>query len=350
MLDDTNVLRQRDPSRVLERISELYLDTRWEPVVENPDHDDREINNVVIAGMGGSALAADILVAACKSELTVPVEVVKDYNLPGYAGYNTLVIASSQSGNTEETLSCHQQAQDRGCQVVVLTTGGKLLDAARDHDVMSVIIPQGGQPRMATIKHMRGLLEIFRSYHLLDRVFNDDVAAVHDWLRDESQRWHPDVPTHENYAKQLALMAVGKTPVIYGGPMTSALAYKWKISWNENAKNIAFCGRFPEMNHNEFIGWSSHPIDKPFAVFDLRSSYDSARIRERMELTDRLLSGMRPRVTDIELAGDTLAAQSLWACVLADMVSSYAAVLNGVNPEPVELVERFKQELSSDTA
>lgn len=346
MLDDTNVLRQRDPSQILEHVSELFKDTQWTPVLENTEHDDREILNVVIAGMGGSALAADILSAVVRSWLGVPIEVIKGYDLPGYAWQNTLVIASSHSGNTEETLSCYQQARDRGCQLAVLTSGGKILSRAREHAVMTAVIPAGGQPRMATIKHLKALLALFESFRLLDSTLSDKVAASHDWLRDESQLWHPAVPVHENYAKQIALQSVGKTPVIYGGPLTAPLAYKWKISWNENAKNIAFCNQFPEMNHNEFIGWSSHPIDKPFVVFDLRSDLEPVRITERMELTDRLLSGKRPKAIVVELAGDTSVAQCLWACILADAASCYTAILNGVNPGPVELVERFKSELS----
>lgn len=346
MLDDTNVLRQRDPSRVLEHICELYIDTLWQPETENIEHDGRELRNVVIAGMGGSALAADILSGVIKQWFGLPVEVVKGYDLPGYAWQNTLVIASSHSGNTEETLSCYDQARERGCQMAVMSTGGKLLELAREHQVMSVVVPSGGQPRMATIKHLKGLLWIFENYKLIDGTLTRDIEAAHDWLREESGRWHPAVPIHENYAKQLALMAVGKTPIIYGTSLTSALAYKWKISWNENAKNTAYSNFFPEMNHNEFIGWSSHPIEKPFAIFDLRSDHDKDRNIERMELTDRLLSGKRPKATVIELAGSTMIAQCLWACVLADMTSCYTAVLNGVNPEPVELVEKFKKELS----
>src|SRR5690606_4113263 len=150
MLDDTNVLRQRDPSQILEHVSELFKDTQWTPVLENTEHDDREILNVVIAGMGGSALAADILSAVVRSWLGVPIEVIKGYDLPGYAWQNTLVIASSHSGNTEETLSCYQQARDRGCQLAVLTSGGKILSQAREHAVMTAVITAGGQPRMAT--------------------------------------------------------------------------------------------------------------------------------------------------------------------------------------------------------
>jgi glucose/mannose-6-phosphate isomerase len=151
--------------------------------------------------------------------------------------------------------------------------------------------------------------------------------------------------TDENYAKQLAYIAVGKTPVFYGGALTAPVAYKWKISWNENAKNVAFWNEYSEFNHNEFMGWTSHPIEKPFAVFDLISKLEHPQILKRFEISDRLLSGMRPKATVINLAGETAIQQLLWGCILADFVSIYVAILNGVDPTPVGIIEKLKHEL-----
>jgi len=150
----------------------------------------------------------------------------------------------------------------------------------------------------------------------------------------------------KNYAKQLALLAVGKTPVFYGGTLTAPVAYKWKISWNENAKNTAFWNELPEFNHNEFIGWTSHPVEKPFAVFDLVSHLEHSQILKRFEISDRLLSGQRPKSTVVNLQGDTAIKQLLWGSILADFVSIYVAILNGVDPTPVPLIEKLKQELA----
>ena len=346
MLDDVNVLNQRDPGDVLGFASDIYQDAAWDAVVGCNQHDDREIRNIVLAGMGGSALAADILQVIVKDWLGVPFEIVKGYDLPGYAWQNTLVITSSQSGNTEETLACFETARERGCQMAALTAGGKLLERVQRDNILHVQIPEGGQPRMATIKHLRALLAIFKSFGLIGDTLARILAESKDWLGEESDRWHRDVPVQNNYAKQLALLSAGKTPVFYGGPFTAPLARKWKISWNENAKNMAFYNQYPEFNHNEFIGWSSHPVEKPFVVFDLVSDFDSDRNRERMELSERLLSGKRPARNIIELKGENDIVQAAWACILADIAGCYAAILNGVNPEPVDLVERFKVELS----
>lgn len=291
-------------------------------------------------------MAADLLATILRDWIATPIIIVKGYNLPKFTSANSLVIASSQSGNTEETIGCYDQARAIGAQLAVLTTGGALLERAEHHDILTAVIPTGGQPRMATIKHLKALIAILRHFGLIDDTLMNDVEASHDWLASEVSRWRKEVPVHDNYAKQIALETVGKTPIIYGGQLTAPLAYKWKISWNENAKNTAFYNQYPEFNHNEFIGWASHPVDKPFAVIDLVSSYEQPRILERIALSDRLLSGKRPKAHTVNLAGDTLVAQMLWACILADMASCYTAVLNQVDPEPVELVERFKRELA----
>ncbi len=124
------------------------------------------------------------------------------------------------------------------------------------------------------------------------------------------------------------------------------IAYKWKISWNENAKNVSFWNEYPEFNHNEFLGWTSHPVEKPFAVFDLISNFEHPRILKRFEISDRLLSGQRPKAMTIELKGKSPIAQMLWGSILADFVSIYVAVLNGVDPTPVPLIEKLKKELA----
>ena len=126
----------------------------------------------------------------------------------------------------------------------------------------------------------------------------------------------------------------------------SPVGYKWKISINENAKNTAFCNELPEFNHNEFIGWSSHPVDKPFVVLDLISGFEHPQVLRRFAITDQLLSGLRPKAISVELQGESVIAQMLWGCVLADFVSIYLAILNGIDPTQVDLIEKLKQELA----
>lgn len=346
MLDDINILNQRDPGRVLAKADDLYIQVDEAMTVEPVATKGADIRNIIIAGMGGSSLAADTLKALMYDRLDMPYEVVKDYNLPAYTGEHTLVIVSSHSGNTEEAVSCYKQAIERGCQVGAIASGGQLLDLAHEAKVPFVAMRGDTQPRMAMIMNLRAMLLMLGSFGFNTHDLCEEMAESREWLRTETESWSRESSTDSNYAKQLALLSVGKTPVFYGGPLTAAIAYKWKISWNENAKNLSFCNQYPEFSHNEFIGWSSHPVEKPFVVFDIISDHESIRIIERMELSDRLLSGMRPKAHQIRLQGATLMQQLLWGSVLADYVSIYVALLNGVNPEPVELIEKFKQQLS----
>lgn len=346
MLDDANVIKQRDVSGALDVAAALYKQVAYDSQLAHADHDGRQLRSVVVAGMGGSALAADVVKVLLGQTLTVPFDVVKGYELPIYAGKDTLVIASSHSGNTEETVACMNEAIRRGCQMAAIATGGKVKDIADEHDIMFAQIPHDTQPRMGMIYNLRVLLRILVEYGLVKPSMYDELAQTEQWLHDESDLWVKEMPTERNYAKQLALIAVGKTPVFYGGSLMAPVAYKWKISWNENAKNVAFWNYLPEFNHNEFLGWTSHPVEKPFAVFDLVSELEHPRVLKRFSLSDKLLSGRRPKSTVVPIEGDTLLKQMLWGCVLADFVSIYVAILNGVDPTQVDLIEKFKKELA----
>ena len=345
MLDDLNILQQRDPSDTLGGVLNIPVQAEYEAQVIPGVPQQCDIKNIVFAGMGGSALAADMVYVLTKGWLHIPFTVVKGYDLPGFVGEETLVVAISHSGNTEETIECYQQARAKNACVAAVSTGGLLIDKAKIDSVPHVIIPSGAQPRMSTVYHLRALLKLLQFFWVIDEDLYNQVANSTQWLKDEIMQWSATIPESNNYAKQIAKLSIGKTPEFFAGELTWPLAYKWKISWNESAKNLAFFNQYPEFNHNEFIGWSSHPIEKPFVIFDLRSSLERERIRERMELSDQLLSGKRPKAHSIELRGDTLLRQLLWGLVLADVASIYTALLNGVNPEPVTLVERLKREL-----
>ena len=345
MLDDKNVIQARDPEGALNIAVNQYEQTKHDIQLINPDHDNRHIDNIVIAGMGGSTLDALVLVAWLKNSLNIPIEVLRSYSLPNYVNNNTLLILSSYSGNTEETLSVLNQGLERQAQLAIVTSGGELQAKAEQYSITSVIMPGHIQPRMAAIFGLRSLTAILVHFGVLDIDYLEQIASTADWLQSESSNWASDNTIDKNYAKQLALIAVGKTAVFYGGEITSPVAYKWKISWNENAKNLAFWNQYPECNHNEMIGWTSHPVNKPYVIFDLVSQLEHPQILKRFTISDRILSGMRPKSNIIDIKGDTVIAQLLWSSILADFVSIYLAILNGVDPTPVNIVEKLKSEL-----
>ncbi len=348
MLDDENILKQRDSGGALEVAASEWQQASYAATIEQGDHDGRAIHKVVLAGMGGSALAALLVKSWLNDVIAIPFEVVREYTLPKYVDESTLVIVSSCSGNTEETLSCLDDAVAQNAQIAILTSGGTLLERAKKGDITYITLPDRSQlePRMTTIAQIRSLARLLAHFGIIDEKYFVQIAEASDWLHSESELWAKTVNVERNYAKLMALIAVGKTPVFYGGSLMAPLAYKWKISWNENAKNIAFWNTIPESNHNEFIGWTSHPIEKPFVVFDLVSELEHPRIQKRFNLNDRLLSGMRPKSNVIPIQGTSVIEQLLWGCILADYVSIYVAILNGVDPTRVDLIEKLKKEMN----
>ncbi len=344
VLNDLKMIHQRDAQDALGiagKQTEQYkynFGFSWQP--------NREITKVIVAGMGGSGLAAK----AYKDfgELTVPLEVVQGYNLPGYIDENTLVICSSYSGNTEETVSAFDQAINHTSKpmVVIIASGGKLLDLAQQNSLPCLQLPSGFQPRYTFGYQYRALVELFSQTTLI----GPGQVAELDRLADEAlpkiQQWFADVPTEQNLAKQLAQELVGSSVVVYSSNQFVSVAYKWKISFNENAKNIAWHNAYPEFNHNEFLGWTSHPVDKPYKVINLISKSDHPQIIRRFTVSDKLLSGQKPVAETVDLIGDSLLAQMIYGVALGDFVSLYLALLNGLNPTPVELIEKLKQELA----
>lgn len=341
MLDDLKYINNVDKSDALgvagKQASQLLYD--YELTVEPL----QEITNIVVGGMGGSGWPS--LVLKSWPGLSVPFELSNDYSVPAYVNENTLYIASSYSGNTEETLASLKEADESGAQIVVMSAGGKLADIAKEKKYPLYKIPSGFQPRMSSFFFLAALVQILEPLSLIPA---GSLTQLHDaakWLEGKNANWLPDVKESENSAKQLAQKLVGKNVIVYSGPLLYPAANKWKICINENAKNTAWSNQYPELNHNEFIGWSSHPAEKPFAVVEIQSKLENPRILQRFELTDKLLSGKRPHAEIVTPLGETIIKQILWSFNFGDYVSLYLAILNNVDPTPVGLVEKFKKEL-----
>lgn len=340
MLDDLKIIHERDAQDALG-----VNEKQWQQLLTQYDvtMEPREYQNIVLAGMGGSALSAQI--ALVWPSLPLPFEIVRGYDIPQYVGANTLFIASSYSGNTEETLEALRQAEAKGAVIAVMASGGKLGDIAAEKGYPYFQLPAVSQPRYAALASLRALLSLFVAARVLDDSVLSELAAAAPWLQEQIQAWVPTVPTDKNRAKQLAHEIIGKSVVMYGGPKTYPAAYKWKISFNENAKHVAWVNQYPEFNHNEFIGWTEQPTEKPYTVIDLRSPLEHERVQKRFEVSERLLSGRRPAPEVVVPAGDTLLQQLLWLIALGDFTSLYTAILNGINPTPVDLIESFKKSL-----
>jgi len=341
MLDDVVMIHERDAQDALgiaeKQWQQLLVDFDIEKMSTKPA-------NIVFAGMGGSALGA--LLASTWPGFDVPFEIVRNYSIPKYVDSSTLFVASSYSGNTEETLSALSTAEKMGAKIVIIAGDGKLVEIAQEKNYPVAVLPTVSQPRYAVLYSFRAFLSVLVAAQFLDETeVKTEMQKASDFLKAQTSLWAPTIETTKNPAKKLALDLVGKSIVVYGGPLTYPAAYKWKISFNENAKNIAWVNQFPEFNHNEFLGWTSHPLDKPYAVIDLRSSFEHPQIQKRFEVSAKLLSGKRPASHVVQAEGESILEQLLWLVAMGDFVSLYLALLNGLNPTPVDLIEKFKKEL-----
>ena len=343
MLDDLKMIHERDAQDALG-----VAEKQWQQLVQEYEVSIPTpavpLQRVVFGGMGGSALGA--LIAQSWPAFGLPFEISRNYDIPSYVDANTLFFASSYSGNTEETISALHQAEGKGASIIVITSGGKLAEIATEKGYPLLLLPGGLQPRHAVLYSLKALLVATDSLGITSGKAAE-LTAKADFLKQTTAAWIPTVPTSTNYAKQLALEVIGKSVVVYAGPKLAPAAYKWKISFNENAKQVAWWNQFPEFNHNEFLGWTKQPTDKPYAVIDLRSSLEHPQVQKRFEVTERLLSGLRPTPLVVNAEGADLLEQLLWTIALGDFVSLYTALLNGLNPTPVDLIETFKKSLAS---
>lgn len=342
MLDDLKYIHSKDSEDALGVASK-----QWQQLQTVYDFDilDLEIENIVFAGMGGSALWAQL--ATTWPGFSVPFEIWRRYDAPAYISNKTLLIVSSYSGNTEETLSALKAGEESGANIVIAAGGGKLIEIAKEKNYPYTLLPEASQPRYCALNGLKSLVTILEKAGLVkSEAAEKTLHDTSEFLKHEIANWVADVPTSQNTAKQLALEIAGTSPVIYGGTKMFPAAYKWKISFNENAKNVAWCNEIPEFSHNEFLGWTSHPVDKPYSIIDLRSSFEHERIQKRFSVTERLLSGNRPHPHIVEAKGDTLLEHLLYCVAFGDFVSIYTALLNGLNPTPVDLIEKFKKALN----
>lgn len=342
MLDDLKLIHERDSEDALGVAEKQWEQLKYEYDVPTPALE--SVTNIVLGGMGGSGWPA--LILKSWPGVLVPFEVINNYTLPDYVDEHTLFISSSYSGNTEETLAALSDAEAKGAQIVVVASGGKLVEIAHEKNYPLYQIPGGIQPRMSSFYFLVAFLQLLEPLKLIPQGRLAELRAAAPWLKDQIDPWKAAVPTKENPAKQLALELIGKSIVVYSGPKLFPAANMWKICMNENAKNVAWVNQYPEFNHNEFIGWSSQPTDKPYAVVEIRSDLEHERIQKRFVISERLLSGKRPAPQVVEPRGETLLQQLLWTFNFGSFVSLYVALLNGLDPTPVELVEKLKELLN----
>lgn len=301
-----------------------------------PSFDDAD--GLVVCGMGGSAIGADIARFSIGDRLTRPMNTIRDYELPAWASPRTVILCSSYSGETEETLACFAAAEAVGAPRVVATTGGTLAQAAREAGVPIVGLPGILLPRFSIGYTLVVAAEVAAKAGAGPAIRTEiDAAAAHIERSMEAL-----------IARSVEVAeAIGDaTPVIYGCDLTTPVAYRWKSQVNECVKRPAFHHYLPELNHNELAGWTDTSDPGRFCAVILTDSDQHPRERRRAELTAELIAPATASVSVIETEGETRTARALWAVVLGDLVALQLAARFNVDPAPIELIDSLKSKLS----
>ncbi|MCF8011222.1 MAG: bifunctional phosphoglucose/phosphomannose isomerase [Clostridiales bacterium] len=319
----------------------------WKIGMDSPAPEAETISNVLVTGMGGSAIGGDLLRAYASGKMAVPVAVNRDYTLSQYADKSTLVIAVSYSGNTEETLSVYEQARKRECTIAVITTGGKLKESADKDGVPVIKIPGGLAPRAATGYLFIPALAVMQKLGLLKNV-EDEIKELEDELEKIKKNITPESALEHNAAKQLAREFYGRIPVIWGAAGTTGVAaQRYKGQVNENAKAPAYWNVFPELNHNELVGFEvPRDLLEKLHIVMLKDKGDHERIKTRMEITRGIAARSVSGVTEISSSGEGLLARMYTLIYVGDYASVYLAVLYDIDPGPVKIIDYLKSELA----
>ncbi len=307
------------------------------------------VTSVVALGMGGSAIGAELAAAYVEDRLPVPMRVVRGYVVPEYVGPNTLVVASSYSGNTEETLSAFEDALGRGARIVCVTTGGMLAEKAGERGLDVVRIPPGLPPRAALG------YSLVPQLHLLHRLGlapdpSREIEEAAGMAAELATLYAVERGTGENTAKELATWFHERVPIIYGAvPWTSVVASRWCGQVSENSKVIGHRNELPEMNHNEIVGWSADmPVGGVSRVLFLRDSGEHPRVARRFEVTRQIINDTGADTREAWSMGESRLARLISLVVLGDFMSYYLAMLTGVDPTPVRPIDRLKAALAEN--
>lgn len=301
----------------------------------------REIRHVVIAGMGGSGIGGNLVASLVQDELQVPLLVLKTYSIPVFVNENTLFIASSFSGDTEETLSNLEQARQAGAQCVAITSGGNLKKTASQHQLEMIQLPgESNSPRANIGYSVVAMLFMLHYKGLIGNKFVEEVQALASLLDGEEE-------SLRTRGEKLANSMKGYLPVLYVDSRLLPVAVRIQQQLNENGKHLCHVNELPEMNHNELVGWE-HPeqVMSDCKVYFLLTDYDHPQVRERIEISRELLKGKAANVSDIVAKGGSLLEQCFYLIHFTDWVSYFLALANQADPFAIDAIDQLKSAMA----
>ena len=295
------------------------------------------IKNVVITGLGGSGIGGKIATQLVSDQLSVPVTINNEYSLPGFVNENTLVIVSSFSGNTEETLEALKIAQEKKAEIACITSGGKLAEIAKENNYNLLVLPLAFSPRAMLTYSVIQQFFLLSHYDLIDDSFIKDTKNTIALLNDELD----DI---KDLAHQTALALNSKTAVIYIESALEGVAVRMRQQINENAKSLGWHHVIPEMNHNELVGWAGGKEE--YAVVMLRSSYEHYRSSVRMDISKGIIEKYTSTLVEVKAKGQSKIEQAFYHILFGDWTSVFLAELNKVDDVEVKVIDYLKSELA----
>lgn len=294
------------------------------------------INNVVVSGLGGSGIGGTIIQNFSLSNSVKPIFVNKNYNLPKFADQNTLLICCSYSGNTEETIYVLKQGLERGCNIVCITSGGKLMQMAKGNGLDCIVIPAGFPPRSCFGYSIIQLFKTFQYFNILDVDYVAEFTKAAQLIDDQNEAVQAE-------AKRLAKIIAFKMPIIYTENDMEGLGIRWRQQFNENGKMLCWHNVIPEMNHNEIVGWRDVNDDR--CVFFIHTNGDFERSTQRMSLTKAAIEQYTNNIFDIYSKGDSFITDIIYLNYLGDWISWFLSVERAFDATEVYVIENLKTQL-----
>lgn len=297
----------------------------------------KNINSVIICGLGGSGIGGKIVSQIAQGTSNLPIVTHNTYSLPNFVNENTLVLISSYSGNTEETVSAFQEAIKRGSEIACITSGGKVKELAEEHNLNHIVVPGGNPPRAMLTYSLTQLLFIFNHYGLVHNEFKNELQASISLL-------DADIENIKSEAKRITDKVKNTTILAYTDASFEGVGTRFKQQINENAKALAFSNVLPEMNHNELLGWTGG--NDSFSAIFLRNHSDNERNQVRMDISKEVIAGKTKTVEEIFSKGDSIIEKTFYLILLTDWISLFLADEYGVDSIEIKVIDRLKNELS----
>jgi len=336
--------KMRDALRLGEEFS---IPTDFSPTSVNVPASTQNFKNIVVLGMGGSAIGGDLLSDYLADELAIPIVVIRGYDIPKFVDEDSLIFAVSYSGNTEETISALKKCLDAKARVIALTSGGKFAILSQENNFPLIKVPAGIQPRAAISYLFFPVLKALERLGLL-KERNDEIEETLNILQELSREYGAKSPSENNLAKKVAMSLYQHLPLVYGSEgLLKAVAMRWKTQINENSKWPCFWNMFPELDHNEIVGYEiENSINQQVKIVYLQDKEGSLRIEQRREITRKIIEDKVAEFIVCPTRGKRKMARMFSLIFLGDLASYYLAILNQVDPSPVACIEDLKKELA----